>query len=158
MSIPLIDFRGKVTPETDAVLEAILSDVAIVVLRARAIAMNTTEIALIREVIDEWALRKADIAKHLQSVLGEINKAPEPKIKNFRKIPKRRKDVFEAAGGKCHYCGVALDLSGKWHVDHKMPRALMGSDDMVNLTAACVPCNLAKRDKTDVEFIAERAA
>ena len=157
MSIPLVDFRGKITPETDAVLEAILSDVAMKVLRSRAFAMGTTEIAVIRDVMDEWALARVEVAKHLGSVLHEI-KADEARPINFRKIPRRRQQVFDAAGGKCHYCGKVLDLTGKWHVDHKMPKALMGGDEQANLAASCVPCNLAKRDKTDKEFINARVA
>lgn len=69
-----------------------------------------------------------------------------------------RRQVFDASGGKCAYCDTALQLDGKWHIDHRMPRALMGSDEPTNLTAACVPCNLAKRDRTDIEFRSERAA
>lgn len=72
------------------------------------------------------------------------------------RIPRRRRAVFDASGGKCHYCGVTLDLSGKWHVDHRMPKALMGSDDLSNLVAACAPCNLRKGDATDVEFLSRR--
>lgn len=40
---------------------------------------------------------------------------------------------------------------------YKMPRALMGTNDPSNLVASCAPCNHKKRDKTDQEFIAQRA-
>lgn len=156
MSIPLIDFRGKVTPETDAVLEAILSDVALPVIRARSIALRMSETELIREVLDEWALKKIDIARHIESALSEVN-GMGSKTMSFKKIPRRRRNIFDASSGKCHYCNVALEIAGKWHVDHKMPKALMGGDEPENLVASCIKCNLAKRDRTDKEFIAERA-
>ena len=76
---------------------------------------------------------------------------PRPKS-----IPKRRRDVFEKSGGKCHYCAIPLTLDGRWHIEHKMPRALLGGNEMDNLVASCVPCNMQKRDKTDLEFIAQR--
>lgn len=72
-------------------------------------------------------------------------------------IPKRRQEIFAKSEGKCHYCGTALTLDGRWHIEHKMPRALMGGNDPSNLVASCAPCNHKKRDKTDVEFMAERA-
>ena len=57
MSIPLIDFRGKVTPETDAVLEAI----------QRSTGRDKSEIA--REWMHRIALREIDAAIELQKIL-----------------------------------------------------------------------------------------
>lgn len=73
-------------------------------------------------------------------------------------IPKRRKRIFEKSSGKCHYCGCALDLTGRWHIEHKMPRALLGGSEEANLVASCVSCNMKKKDKTDLEFMAEKRA
>lgn len=77
------------------------------------------------------------------------------------KVPKRRQQVFDKSGGKCHYCATPLTLDGRWHIEHKMPRALLGGSEMHNLVASCASCNHRKKDKTDLEFIAlqqERAA
>lgn len=68
-------------------------------------------------------------------------------------VSRRRREIFEGSGGKCHYCGTPLDLSGKWHIEHQLPRALGGGDDALNLVAACVPCNLGKSDRTAIEFL-----
>jgi len=46
MSLPLIDFRGKITPSTDAVLEAL----------HQSSGRDRSEIA--RDVLNEWALQK----------------------------------------------------------------------------------------------------
>lgn len=84
--------------------------------------------------------------------------APElaavPAAAILRPVSRRRREVFERSGGRCHYCGRALDLGGTWHVEHQMPQALGGTDDVGNLVAACAPCNLAKRDRTAIEFVA----
>ena len=72
-----------------------------------------------------------------------------------RPVSKRRRELFEKSEGKCHYCRGALTLDGKWHVEHMMPRALGGEDELGNLVASCVACNLAKRDKTAIEFVSQ---
>lgn len=78
--------------------------------------------------------------------------APEPQ----RQIPRRRREVFDRSEGKCHYCREVLTLDGKWHIEHMKPRALGGTDDPLNLVAACVACNLQKSDSTALEFLAKR--
>lgn len=71
-------------------------------------------------------------------------------------ISRRRRAIFEASSGRCHYCGTPLDLTGKWHVEHQLPRALGGGDEVLNLVAACVRCNLAKSDSTAIEFVSRQ--
>lgn len=71
-----------------------------------------------------------------------------------RPVSRRRREVFERSGGCCHYCRCPLELAGVWHVEHQMPLALGGSDAPGNLVAACAPCNLAKTDRTAIEFMA----
>ena len=80
--------------------------------------------------------------------LPVIGSAPRP-------ISRRRRDVFERSNGRCHYCSSVLKLDGKWHIEHMVPKALDGTDDEVNLVAACVACNLAKSDQTALEFISK---
>lgn len=76
-----------------------------------------------------------------------------------RKSPsRRRRNVFEKSGGRCHYCGTALTLDGRWHVEHMLPRALMGTDEISNLVAACVACNLEKSDRTALEYMAQKVS
>jgi 5-methylcytosine-specific restriction endonuclease McrA len=78
-------------------------------------------------------------------------------VDKVKSIPRRRKQIFDAAGGKCHYCQTTLTLDGKWHIEHKMPKALGGDNQPGNLVASCVSCNHKKRDTTDVEFKARLA-
>lgn len=110
-------------------------------------------------------------ANYKTALAAEIRAATEENARKFREyreanptvtpiksIPKRRQKIFDESEGKCHYCGTALTLDGRWHIEHKMPRALMGTNEPGNLVAACVACNMKKRDTTDIEFKAKLAA
>lgn len=111
---------------------------------------------------DYWsemlAQAKAEMAEHRAELEAEEAIRKAKAVKKPRKVGKRARAVFEASAGKCHYCATALDLTGKWHIEHKIPRALFGGSEQSNLVAACAPCNHAKRDKTDLEFMAEQRA
>jgi hypothetical protein len=82
----------------------------------------------------------------------ELTLEPAPAAPAY--VSRRRREIFERSEGKCHYCSTPLDLTGKWHIEHQLPRALGGGDEGLNLVAACVRCNLAKSDRTAIEFIA----
>lgn len=58
-----------------------------------------------------------------------------------------RAKVFAQKGSECFYCGA--DAS---HVDHVVPRARGGRDDMENLVPACATCNTDKGSKTIGEW------
>jgi len=70
-------------------------------------------------------------------------------------VSRRRREIFTRSHGRCHYCRTFLVLDGSWHIEHMVPHALGGGDTAGNLVAACVPCNLAKRDRTALEFVSE---
>jgi 5-methylcytosine-specific restriction endonuclease McrA len=50
---------------------------------------------------------------------------------------------------RCWWCGCKLK---KYHVDHRIPVGLGGTNDPSNLVMACVPCNVRKWKKTPAEF------
>jgi 5-methylcytosine-specific restriction endonuclease McrA len=75
-----------------------------------------------------------------------------------KSIPKRRREIFDASEGQCHYCKTTLTLDGRWHIEHMQPKALLGPNERSNLVASCVSCNNKKRDMTAEEFIAKRGA
>lgn len=52
--------------------------------------------------------------------------------------------------GLCALTGRKMDRTAQ--VDHILPRARGGSDDLANLQWVCVEANLAKRDLTEAEF------
>lgn len=58
-------------------------------------------------------------------------------------------------GGCCVYCGRAdLPLTR----DHRIPLTRGGSNNIANILPACGPCNSAKHNQTDSEFLARRMA
>lgn len=52
----------------------------------------------------------------------------------------------------CFYCKVPLSFS-EATVDHLVPKARGGGEGETNFVLACEPCNIAKADLTDWEFI-----
>lgn len=82
---------------------------------------------------------------------AELSVVPAPPP---QPVSRRRREVFMRSGGCCRYCGTPLELAGEWHVEHQLPRALGGTDVAANLVASCAPCNLAKGDRTAIEFVA----
>jgi len=72
-----------------------------------------------------------------------------------RQVPRRRREIFERSQGRCHYCSTPLALDGEWHCEHQVARALGGGNEIGNLVASCPTCNLAKRDRTALEFVVE---
>lgn len=84
---------------------------------------------------------------------AEAFEQPPVRESRPRPVSKRRRDIYAKCGGCCHYCTAPLRLEGPWHVEHALPRALGGLDEIGNLFAACVPCNLAKSDRTALEFV-----
>ena len=54
--------------------------------------------------------------------------------------------VIARAEGRCEYCRRHEDDSplAPLHVEHVVPRKHGGSDDLDNLAAACIDCNLRK--------------
>jgi 5-methylcytosine-specific restriction endonuclease McrA len=68
------------------------------------------------------------------------------------KVPYRRhtalsrRAVFQRDNHRCAYCGDHADS-----IDHVLPRSRGGKNVWENVTAACRPCNLRKRDRTPEE-------
>lgn len=51
---------------------------------------------------------------------------------------------------KCVYCGVSI--KAKRHIDHRIPLALEGSNDISNLQGLCPTCNCRKSAKDPIEW------
>lgn len=92
-----------------------------------------------------------------QSALWRVDELPiaTPSVVTPRSVSRRRRAIFEKSNGRCHYCHTVLTLDGKWHVEHMVPRALLGKDEPLNLVASCCSCNLAKRDRSALEYVLE---
>ena len=58
-----------------------------------------------------------------------------------------RAAVRAAFGGRCGYCGVSeTSVGSELEIDHHLPQAAGGSDDIDNLVYACTACNRFKGD------------
>ena len=56
--------------------------------------------------------------------------------------------VRKRAAHRCQYCLMHQSLQGAtFHVEHIVPRAKGGAQDLTNLALACPSCNLHKADK-----------
>lgn len=62
-----------------------------------------------------------------------------------------RYQVLKRAKYRCELCGAHEDQIAL-HVDHIIPRAKGGSDDISNFQALCLTCNTNKRDTDDTDF------
>lgn len=73
-----------------------------------------------------------------QSLNGEPSMARLTKAKRF--------EVLTRDGYRCRYCGVTAQ-DARLHIDHVLPIAHGGKDDISNLVAACADCNSGKSDR-----------
>ena len=56
---------------------------------------------------------------------------------------KNKEAILARSNGYCAYCGKDL-MEQNWHRDHIVPRLSGGGNELVNLAATCVRCNLQK--------------
>lgn len=68
-----------------------------------------------------------------------------------------KRQLFHAQQGKCVYCGNEYQYD-KLEIEHMIPKARGGPDNIRNCQLACRSCNLAKGTKTDIEFRQEHAS
>ncbi|MFZ4555280.1 MAG: HNH endonuclease [Pseudanabaena sp.] len=63
-----------------------------------------------------------------------------------------KKYVFDRNGYQCQSCHE-IDLSAKkLQIDHIIPKAKGGTDDISNLQTLCAKCNREKSAKIDIRF------
>ena len=64
-----------------------------------------------------------------------------------KKSNSKRFKVLMRDNFKCRYCGKTSDEK-ELEVDHVIPKARGGSNNLENLVTSCFECNRGKRDKT----------
>ena len=65
--------------------------------------------------------------------------------------PSVRKYVFERDNYQCQSCGIS-NKEARLQIDHIIPLAKGGSNDMSNLQTLCSDCNQQKSDRLDRRF------
>ena len=111
--------------------------------------------------LTEWE-RAALIALCDQRVAGYIahrqDRIWQHRGQNFEPVPGTlRYAVIVRAKGRCEACGIS-SLERALQVDHIVPRARGGSNDIANLQALCTTCNAQKLDRDETDFHAAHAA
>lgn len=69
--------------------------------------------------------------------------------------------IYQQSEGRCRKCGRPhrrQNHGRTWNVDHVIPRAQGGRDDLANLALSCIPCNSAKSSNMDAYDFAETTA
>jgi len=61
--------------------------------------------------------------------------------------------VWDRCGGRCVYCGRAMNPFRDFTVDHVVPVHRGGSDDLSNLVGSCRHCNFAKGARSADAFL-----
>ena len=133
ISPAVIDFRTTITPEIDLVLTA----------KARALGVDKSSAA--REVLAKWAVDELAFA----DVLAAERERAKDRAVALRKKPLSRRvqnAVFKRDGFLCSECGTEPDPK-HLHIDHIVPLAAGGSNELSNLRVLCRACNLSKADK-----------
>ena len=60
--------------------------------------------------------------------------------------------LWDKGGGRCWYCGVAINPFSEFSIDHIVPQERDGGEGYDNLVGCCRSCNYSKRTKTLEEF------
>lgn len=98
MSLPLVDFRGKVTPETDAVL-GLLSERTQAAILAQSSAFGQSPIDVIRDVMSEWAESRIQWGEAIHEILSRQKAATQPHApKKERLIEDALCEALKASG------------------------------------------------------------
>ncbi|MFC2150110.1 HNH endonuclease [Calditrichota bacterium] len=79
---------------------------------------------------------------------------PAPKRRAVQKRVRYR--VLEAAKGRCALCGRTVEEHGiVMTIDHIIPVSKGGKNDIQNLRALCMSCNMAKGSEIPVDNVGD---
>ena len=111
--------------------------------------------------LSEWeraALMALCDGKVADYIAGRQDAIWRHRAQNFDPIPGTlRYEVLKRAHGRCEACGISNEERAL-QVDHIVPRAHGGSNDLSNLQALCSLCNVQKLDKDQTDFRAMQAS
>lgn len=71
--------------------------------------------------------------------------------KKKKSLIKFKQAVWQKTLGRCYFCGNLITYS-QMTIDHFVPEAADGSDDITNLVPSCKSCNSTKGTKSIEEF------
>lgn len=90
-------------------------------------------------------------ANHSKYIIEDANTRKQYKYKDGMLIvrnrsqrgPQIRQYIYDKANGRCELCGRKIPLS-EMTIDHVVPLAMGGRDEIANLQCACQICNRVK--------------
>lgn len=109
----------------------------------------------IREAVKMVAAKRREwVAEETRCHAEWLRTGTRPQSKfDFQTLDVNKKHV-RSLGLPCRYCGTPNARS----VDHVRPRSQGGTHRLSNLVPACMPCNLAKNDRTPGQWKRARIA
>lgn len=107
-----------------------------------------------------------NIAQHAEYLAKRVAAAEARKKEHAAQNLRIRDRVWSITGGKCFYCDVDLvrtpatpdERPRHFHIDHIVAKEHGGPDHFANYVPACSRCNLAKRSRPFLEFMASSKA
>jgi len=131
-------------------------------LLARVKAHSDSNKARILEYQADYYAANSDKVKATVAAYRRANPDKKRYLDNRRRVRKannggshtieQRLAKFALLGNICFYCGEAKKLT----VDHKIPLARGGTDDIRNIVPACRSCNSSKNARTAKEYLANQ--
>lgn len=89
----------------------------------------------------QWA--KVIEAKQIEKQDVQPTEKESTKVKRISFTPAQRSEIYRKTEGHCYLCGDFVDFTA-FEVEHKLPLALGGTNDMENLFCSCHDCNSMK--------------
>ncbi|MFZ9696705.1 MAG: HNH endonuclease [Ilumatobacteraceae bacterium] len=129
------------TVRSALVLNATYEPLSIVSVRRAACLVLANKADLVEDDGSELRAERFALPSPLVIRLRYVVRVPY-----HRRTALSRRAVMARDGHRCQYCGAPADS-----IDHVMPRSRGGMHVWENVTAACRPCNLRKRDRTPEE-------
>lgn len=104
------------------------------------IKLTNENITRVKYMIEKHNLGDVKIMNMNKNILMASQKRREPISSSLRH------EVFKRDGYKCVECGSTKDET-TLHIDHIIPKAQDGNDELDNLRTLCVTCNLSKSNR-----------
>ena len=68
---------------------------------------------------------------------------------------RQRLGMFLGANGACQVCQIRIHPGQAWDLDHIIPLAMGGADEVHNLQVLCIPCHRDKTNERDLPALAK---
>lgn len=117
--------------------------------KARHITWNAANPGRSKATTTAWCKAHPDVV-----ILRSQNRRAKVRSSGGRLSAGLAQNLFKLQKGKCPCCGKSL--GSNYHLDHKMPLALGGSNTDDNMQLLRSTCNLQKNAKHPIDFMQSR--